>query len=178
MYEERIVAAAAATGAAIVDSFSSGNPPWVQGSAWLVAPARVMTNRHVLLSDDGAVRLVEETADRSAMQMRGDYKITIEFASDDRTPGEKIRRRVTGVLYVAKSHDPVDIAVLAIEPYERSPLVLVPASDPMPENLFVVGHPALMADIPEEVKAVFGKPDGRKASELRQARLMCRHSTA
>ncbi len=37
-YEQHIVDSAAATGAAVVRSFTSGNPPWVQGSAWLVAP--------------------------------------------------------------------------------------------------------------------------------------------
>jgi hypothetical protein len=163
MYEERIVAAAGATGAVVVSSFASGNPPWVQGSAWLIAPDCVVTNRHVLLPDDDqAEGLVEESADRSKMQLRGDYSITIEFGADDRTPSRKVPRRVTEILYVANVHDPVDIALLTIEPYVQTPLELAPATDAAPDNLFVVGHPALMAKIPEAVQAVFGNLDGHK----------------
>jgi hypothetical protein len=162
-YEERIIAAASKTGAAVISSFASGNPPWVQGSAWLIAPDCVVTNRHVLLPDsDQAESLVEESADRSKMQLRGDYAITIEFAADDRAPGKKVPRRVTNILYVAQAHDPVDIALLAIEPYEQTPLKLAPAADPAPANVFVVGHPALMTNVPEAVRAVFGNLDGRK----------------
>ena len=162
-YEEPMVAAAAATGAAIVDWFESGNPPWVQGSAWLAAPNRAVTNRHVLLpEEEGAIRLVEEAADHSGMRLRKGCTVRIEFASDDRTPGETMPRRVTDVLYVARPEDPVDIAVLAIEPYERPALAVARATDPVPHNLFVVGHPALMARIPAEVRAVFGHLDGRK----------------
>jgi hypothetical protein len=159
-YEERIVAAAAVTGAAIVSAPSTGNPPWVHGSAWLVAPDRVVTNRHVLVSDD--IALVETAAD-GAVRFRAGNTVTIEFAADDRRPPAKTRRRVTGVLYVTKREDPVDIAVLAIEPAtDHPPLTLAPDTAIAPNNLFVIGHPGLTEEVPEKVQAVFGKPDGRK----------------
>ena len=160
-YEERIVTAATATGAAIVSVFDSGYPPWVQGSAWLIATDRVVTNRHVLVSDN--VNLVEPTGDGSAIRFRTGHAVEIEFAADDRTPATNIRRRVTNVLYVAQRGDPVDIAVLAIEPVnDRIPLELVKPPSSAPRNLFVVGHPAPMTSAPDAVKAVFGNPDGRK----------------
>lgn len=161
-YEDRIVAAAAATGAAVVSAFSTGNPPWVQGSAWLVAPDRVVTNRHVLVSPRDGLNLVERAGDGSVRFRAGD-SVTIEFAADDRTPSARIQRRVTGILYLANPEDPVDIAVLAIEPQrESTPLSLALGAGVTPNNLFVVGHPALMAAVPDDVQAVFGRPDGRK----------------
>jgi hypothetical protein len=159
-YEDRIVAVAAATGAAIVSAPSTGNPPWVHGSAWLVAPDRVLTNRHVLVSDD--ITLVETGAGGTA-RFRSGNSVTIEFAADDRTPPAKARRRATGVLYLTKRDDPVDLAVLAIEPLgEQTPLMLAAGAGTVPNNLFVVGHPVLTEGVPDKVQAVFGKLDGRK----------------
>jgi hypothetical protein len=161
-YEERIVAAAAVTGAALISAPSTGNPQWVQGSAWLIAPDRVVTNRHVLVSPRDGLNLVEKGAD-GRVRFRAGHGVTVEFAADDREPGARIQRRSTAILYLATPEDPVDIAVLAIEPLrEHAPLALAPAAGATPNNLFVVGHPALMATVPEEVQAVFGKPDGRK----------------
>jgi S1-C subfamily serine protease len=161
-YEERIVATAAVTGAAIVSAPTTGNPPWVQGSAWLIASDRVVTNRHVLVSPRDDLNLVENARD-GAVQFRADHAVSIEFAADDRAPRAKVQRRATRVLYLAKLEDPVDIAVLAIEPlHEHTPLSLAPSAGIAPNNLFVVGHPALMAQVPDAVQAVFGKPDGHK----------------
>lgn len=162
-YEGRIVSSSAATGAAIVRSVASGYPPWLQGSAWLAARDRVVTNRHVLLPDDPEKHTVRQVPGTAKMQLSGDYAIDIEFAADDRQPSDKIPRRVTNILYCAHPQDPLDIAILAIEPYDQvTPLKFANADESAPDNLFVVGHPALMANIPKEVLTVFGKLDGRK----------------
>jgi hypothetical protein len=158
-YEEGIMEAAAATGAVIVSKFGSGNPPWVQGSAWLIAPNRVLTNRHVLLSK--GLKLIRRREDKP--QLASDVTLAIEFAADNRSPAASVRHKITEVLYVAPDKDPVDIAVLAIEPAEDwTPLKFAGAGVSAPKNLFVVGHPAPMANVPAAVKAVFGNPDGRK----------------
>lgn len=160
-YEERIVAAAAATGGVIVDAFATGNPRWLQGSAWMVASDRVVTNRHVLLPMNRE-KLIDPGSSEINARVRDGFKILIEFAADDRKPARTISRRVTGVLFVAAPSDPVDVAVLAIEPYhDTQPLALANVAAP-PKNLYVVGHPALAAAIPDDVKSVFGNPDGKK----------------
>ena len=162
-YEDRIVHSAAVTGAAMVSLFSSGLPAWVQGSAWLVSADRVVTNRHVLLCGPGGKKLVELAADGTVKGLCAGCSIVIEFAADNRSPSKKISRLVTGVRYIAEERDPVDIAVLTIEPYtEQEPLTLAASAAKPPQNLFVVGHPGLKSYVPEEVLAVFGKPDGKK----------------
>jgi V8-like Glu-specific endopeptidase len=53
--------------------------------------------------------------------------------------------------------------VLAIEPLDVfTPLRLFAENAEAPADLFVVGHPGLMLQVPNEVQAVFGNPDGRK----------------
>ncbi len=166
-YEDRIVAATAATGALIVSWFSSGNPPWVQGTAWLTAPTRVVTNRHVLMPGRPESHLIVFSNDGSAPRLKSGIELYLDFTHDHRMPGVQIRRRVTSVLFVAKADDPVDIAVLQIEAFaERTPLLLAPVGTATPRNLVVVGHPSPMAGIPAAVQAVFGKPDGRKRASF------------
>lgn len=161
-YEHRIVAAAAATGAVFVDAFATGNPRWLQGSAWMIAADRVVTNRHVLLPQNGE-RLIDPGSNELNARVREGFKIDIEFAADNRNPAKSSSRRVTGVLFVAKPGDPVDVAVLAMEPYScTEPLDLADAVVEPPKYLYVVGHPALANTVPDDVKAVFGNPDGKK----------------
>lgn len=160
-FEDRITAAASVTGGIFVDAFETGNPRWLQGSAWLIAPNRVVTNRHVLLPSNGE-KLIKENGNELNATVREDFKIDIEFAADDRVPAAKVTRRVINVLYVAKPGDAVDVAVLAIEPYDSKPLLLAEAAIVPPKNLYVVGHPGLVESVPDEVKAVFGNPDGKK----------------
>ena len=163
LFESQIVSVAAVTGAVLVTSFSTGNSPWVQGSAWLNAADRVVTNRHVLAPPSGDGRLIDEAKEGGRTHLRTGYSLAIEFAADNREEPKRIQRRVIDVLYVAKPRDPVDIAVLAIEPYdEQRPLQLANVSARPPKNLFVVGHPGLLAEIPYAVRAVFGNPDGKK----------------
>lgn len=158
-YEDSITQAAAATGAALVSSFSSGYPPWIQGSAWLVAPNRVVTNRHVLLPSTGDSFVDGNTPTR----FRSDFKMTIDFTHDNRASGPALRRPVKSILYLAQLQDPVDVAVLEIESCSELTPLAVEARPAQPlKNLYVVGHPGEMAGVPEEVRAVFGNPDGRK----------------
>jgi hypothetical protein len=156
-YEDGILRAAAATGAVTVNMFGSGNPPWVQGSAWLIAPDRVLTNRHVVLSD--TLQLVNA----NTLQLNPGVAIAIEFAANDRRPAASICREVTKVLYVAPPADPVDIAVLGIKPRnDLAPFKLMADGVSAPRNLFVVGHPAPMTLAPAAVQAVFRNLDGSK----------------
>src|SRR5581483_5549769 len=161
-YEGRIVAAAAVTGGILVDAFETGNPRWLQGSGWLISPNRVVTNRHVLLPGTG-VKLIELGTDDRNAQLRQGFTLTVEFAADNRAPAASISRRVTNVLYVSKPADHVDIAVLEIESYSGvQTLALADDYADTPKNLYVVGHPALATAVPDQVKSVFGNPDGAK----------------
>ena len=162
-YETGLTDAAGATGAVLVSSFTSGNPPWIQGSAWLVAPDRVVTNRHVLLPKKTAQLLVEKPPGAAAFRFRGDFRLSIDFSYDDRKPEQKLRRAVKSILYLATIEDSVDIAVLEIERYEEGkPLTFEPETAPPLKNLAVIGHPGPLTAVPRDVEAVFGRPDGRK----------------
>jgi hypothetical protein len=161
-FERRIISSAAATGGIFVENFTSGNPRWLQGTAWMVAPDRVVTNRHVLLPKSGE-RIVDQGVCEIDARVRDGFKIEVDFAADNRKPATNCSRRVTGILFVAKECDPVDVAILEIEPNsEAPPLILGSAATEVPKNLYIVGHPALSAVVPDEVKAVFSKPDGKK----------------
>jgi hypothetical protein len=161
-FEDAITAAASTTGAVFADAPATGNPRWLQGSAWLIAFDRVVTNRHVLLPQNSEHLITVSDVERSA-KIRDGFHLDIEFSADDRSPAKRITRQVTGVLYVSNQTDPVDVAVLAIEPFaDEKPLVLAKADNAIPENLFVVGHPALTMLVPNDVRAVFGNPDGKK----------------
>ncbi len=156
-HETRMLATAAATGAAMVSAFDTGNPPWLQGSAWLITSDRVVTNRHVLMSQ----QLNLLVADGARRKFGDGYAMSIEFAADNRNGGASIRRKVLEVLYISELQDPVDVAVLRIESHDATPLTMA-AGAATPNNLFVVGHPALAITVPDKVRAVFGNPDGRK----------------
>jgi hypothetical protein len=161
-FEDAMVATASSTGGVFVDAPVTENPRWLQGSAWLIAADRVVTNRHVLLSQT-AERLIKVGDSERDAQIREGFHLDIEFAADDRAPAKPTPRHVTGVLYVSKEDDPVDVAVMAIEPFaDVAPLALAQPGTKPPENLFVVGHPGLTICVPDDVKAVFGNPDGKK----------------
>lgn len=160
--EEAIVSVASSTGAIVVATATGGLPPYVKGTAWLVSPRTVITNRHVLLPAKGPA-LIEESTPGQTFQLKPGYSVTLEFAADDRAVPERVSRKLTGIRYVSQPGDPVDIAVLEIEPIENSrPLQLAPASSSLTGNLYVVGHPGLASGVASEVKTVFGKLDGKK----------------
>jgi hypothetical protein len=157
-HEQRIIAAATATGAAMMMALNTGAPEVVAGSAWLITANRVVTNRHVVQSGNLNM-LVKDAA--GEQRIGDDYSLIIEFTLDNRHTAIKTRRRVTDVFYVSKPEDPIDIAVLGIEGI-GTPLKIAAVDAQPPKNLFVVGHPGLMSDIPPPVRAVFGNPDGKK----------------
>ena len=162
-HEDAMVKVAAATGAVVLTAPETVNRPWLQGSAWLVARDRVVTNRHVVLPPPNKGVALAETDAGGALRVRSGVSVEVTFDADDRGAAPSQRRKVTGVLFVAAASDPVDIAVLAIEPVTSfTPLGLIDENAPSPADLFVVGHPGLMAGVPSEVQAVFGNPDGRK----------------
>jgi V8-like Glu-specific endopeptidase len=156
--EQRIISAARATGAAMVMALNTGAPELVSGSAWLVTPNRVITNRHVLQNRQMNMLVA---ADGGGKRIGDDYSLVIEFTFDNRKTMTKTRQRVTDVLYVSEPADPIDIAVLGIEG-AGTPLAIASSATPTPKNLYVVGHPGLSLDVSAPVKAVFGNPDGRK----------------
>lgn len=161
-YEDTIVAVASVTGGLFVNAFETGNPRWLQGSAWLIAPDKVVTNRHVLLPSAGE-KLINEGANEVDALVLENFSLDIEFGADNRESSAKVTHRVVGVPYVARRRDPVDVAVLAITPPSNAkPLGLAAAGMAPPRNLYVIGHPALAAGVPYEVKAVFGNPDAKK----------------
>lgn len=160
-YEQAIVDAAASTGAVVVIAPETANQPWLQGSAWVIGRNRVVTNRHVLLPP-GGVPLIQRSG--PVATLRADVTLMIDFAADDRILAEtQVQRRVCGILYLAAENDPVDVAVLEVEPLDgKRPLELAAVGSEMPRNIFVVGHPGLAATVPSAVAAVFGRLDGRK----------------
>jgi hypothetical protein len=161
-WEEHIVKVASATGAVTVDAFATGNPRWTQGTAWMAARDLVVTNRHVLLPKDG-LNLIEPGTTALNARLRDGFQINVEFAADNRSPSASISRSVKSVLYVAGPDDPVDVAILEIEPNAAvKPLHLAKPAEVVPRYLYIVGHPALTALVPDDVRAVFGKPDGKK----------------
>lgn len=159
--EDGMIAAAGVTGAAFVTSFTSGFPPWIQGSAWLIRPDRVVTNRHVLMPAAQGINLLEP-AGPGNFRLREDYKITIDFTHDDRTRGTRMQRSVKSVLYISKPEDPVDIAVLEIEPFEAAIPLHLCDSAARGNNFYVIGHPGAITNPAAEVKAVFANLDGKK----------------
>jgi hypothetical protein len=163
-HEDDLVATARATGAVMVRDVIAGGPAWVQGTAWLIAPGRVMTNRHVLFPPLDGVRLARrDAANRTQATMKSDYEVVIDFAYDT-GPARVKRCTVTSVPYVSEAADPIDVAVLDIARQDdgaKSELTIATAGSKA-RQLYVVGHPGRMTDTPDEVLAVFGNPDGKK----------------
>jgi hypothetical protein len=160
-HERSITAACVATGAVtVLDALGGG--VWVQGTAWLVAPDLALTNRHVLFPPLGGARLARRVPGSPLARLRRDLTITLDFAHDD-GPARMRRFSVTDIPFVAEDRDPVDAALLRVTPIDATapaPLRLAPA--PAPGQLYIVGHPGRMANLPDDVRAVFGDPDERK----------------
>jgi hypothetical protein len=170
-HELDIAAAAGATGAVRVRDIGASRE-WVQGSAWLVAPDLVVTNRHVLFPPRTPALARRRPGAATSAAFLGDFSLTIDFAFDHGMPraGECI---ALDVPFVSEERDPVDVALIRIV---RPPSFEV-CMDALPlrtgsagmSGLYVVGHPGRMASVPEEVSAVFGTPDERKRVSLGEA---------
>ena len=162
-HETQLVRVAGVTGAVMVHDTITGGPPEVRGTAWLIRSDLVVTNRHVLFPASRQNRLAKRLTGRSTeAAIKPDLQVMVDFAFDDGPP--RMRRcLVTGVLYVSKDDDPVDVALLRIAgaAADASPLSLAD-NGLASRQLYLFGHPGVLRDVPDEVQAVFGTPNGRK----------------
>ena len=171
-HEDAITRAVTATGAVSVTDNAGMLPGWVQGTAWLIRPDLVITNRHVLFPPSG-VHLARRRFDTpTRAQFKNDISVTIDFAYDDANP-RSLRHRVLDVPFVAEDRDPVDVALIRVEPIPTSLLAPQPLGLAAPsvdigalKQLYVIGHPGRLAEVPDEVQAVFGILDERKRVSL------------
>lgn len=166
--ENQLVRVADATGAVMVKDRMGLQRVWVQGTAWLVKPNLVMTNRHVLFPPLGGTRLARRIPGATTTaQFKSDLEITINFTFDNRSGGGSVTAPALDVVYVSEQADPIDVALIRIgTPIDvtqklSDPLVVASTSGDF-QYLYVVGHPGKMLNVPENVLAVFGTPDERK----------------
>lgn len=167
-HEDDLVTVASATGAVMVKDRMGLQPPWVQGTAWLIKPNLVMTNRHVLFPPLGGMQLARRMPGATtAARFKADLEITIDFAFDDRPVAKPLSCPALEVVYVSERADPIDVALIRIgDPTDgaqkrAAPLVLANTEGDY-SYIYVVGHPGRMAMVPENVLAVFGTPNERK----------------
>jgi hypothetical protein len=165
-HETDLLAVAGATAAVFVRDRMAPQMKWVQGTAWLVAPDRAVTNRHVLFPPLGGMRLARRIPGTTTARLKSDLEVTLDFAFDNGT-SRTVRYDILEVVFVAAENDPVDVAVLKVARSAASattptPLIVSAAGAFDPERLYVVGHPGRMPSVPEKVLAVFGTPDERK----------------
>ncbi|MEI9423444.1 serine protease [Mesorhizobium sp. Cs1299R1N1] len=157
-------AIASATAAVKVTERFITNRSWVQGTAFLIGPGMAMTNRHVLFPPDGGVRLGRRFPGTTTARLKGDFEITLDFAFDNGRVRENVYR-VVGVPFVAEDNDPVDAAILAVEPMsgpQPAPLPISRSDAFDVGRLYIVGHPGYLENVPEDILTVFGRPDERK----------------
>jgi Trypsin-like peptidase domain len=165
-YRETILDVCSATGALQVRDTLLPRSPWVQGTAWLIAPDLAVTNRHVLLPPGGGTAIARRIPGTTRARMKGDYAVSLNFVFDDGArAGRECLYQVIEVPFVAEERDPVDAAVLKVSHAagpSPAPLAVSEASAFDIERLYVVGQPGLMPLLPEPVRLVFGDPDERK----------------
>jgi|GEM_PF-1615207 len=164
IHEQRLRATCNATAALRVQDTLLGGEPFVQGTAILLAPGLALTNRHVIFPPVGGLALARRFPGTTRAALKSSLTLTLDFAHDAGTPRPP-KMRVTGVVFVAETADPVDAALLTVEPLEGTPPVHIALSalaDPALDRLYIVGHPGHMFNVPDDVQTVFGTPDGRK----------------
>lgn len=158
-------AVASATAAVRVsDKLIANRPPWVQGTAFLVGPDLALTNRHVLFPPDGGVRIARRFPGTTKARMKGDYEVLLDFAFDNGA-ARQIVYRIVDVLFVAEDSDPVDAALLRVERIQGSAPQALGVSRANVfdiDRLYIVGHPGYLESVPDDIMAVFGRPDERK----------------
>jgi hypothetical protein len=164
-HERTLGKIAGRTGAVHVIDRLSGQDPWVQGTAWMIAGDKVVTNRHVLFPPSYGVRLARRRPeDVTKARFKTDIEVTIDFAFDN---GAERNQRLAAVevLFVTEENDPVDVAVIRVEAASGfgmpAPLKLATEAFDR-DNLYIVGHPGRLAQVPDNIQAVFGSPDERK----------------
>ncbi|MER8720294.1 serine protease [Mesorhizobium sp. M0999] len=148
----------------VTDRLIANRPPWVQGTAFLIGPDLALTNRHVLFPPDGGVRIARRFPGTNKARMKGDYEVLLDFAFDNGA-ARQILYRIMDVPFVASDSDPVDAALLRVERVHGagpSPLAVSRADVFDIDRLYIVGHPGYLESVPDDIMAVFGRPDERK----------------
>lgn len=165
-HELQLLGVASAAGAVVVKD-KLGSPPRVRGTAWLVAPDLVVTNRHVLFPPTGGVVLASRgTGASTTARICTNLDVTVDFAHDN-GPARNMVYNIEDIPFVSEATDPVDIALIRVKPTaalggsEPHPLVLADKA-PSSGYVYVVGHPGTVANVPDKVMAVFGTPNERK----------------
>lgn len=163
-HRDTMLAACSSVAAVRVRDVYLPEHPWVQGTAWLVAPDLAITNRHVLFPPMGGATLARREAGSNRAQLKTDYGLTLDFAFDNGAK-RSIVYAVTGVPFVSAKDDPMDAALLRVTPLGSKtalPLKVSGASVSELDRMYVIGHPGKLPHVPEDVFAVFGTPDERK----------------
>lgn len=166
-HRKKVLTAANATAAVRVRDTLLPAMQWVQGTAVRIGDRLALTNRHVLIPANGGVRLARRVPGTTEARLKRSYELHLDFAFDG-GPERANAFRVTGVPFIAGDDDPVDAAVLEIEPAsatdEPAPPVLKITKDDVfdIDRLYVIGHPGRVKVVPAEIQLVFGDPDERK----------------
>ena len=160
-HEAQLVRVAGATGAVTVRDRLTGAEE-IRGTAWLIRGDLVITNRHVIFPDRGVPPAKRRADLRTEATLKADFEVIIDFAYDD-GPARTSSCRVVGIPYISEDADAVDVAILRISDttIDGGPLTLE-RRDSASKQLYLFGHPGPLAEIPADVQAVFGTPNGRK----------------
>jgi trypsin-like peptidase len=170
-HEDDLTAVAAATGAIKARDVSSDGEsgPWVQGSAWLIGGNFAVTNRHVLVSADGAPLFRRLTGQPTVGETNPEYDCLIDFAFDN-GPGRAARYTILDAPFISRDDDPIDVAILRVEPIAGNDAAPAPLTVSRANfgatALYIVGHPGKLSHVPDNTAAVFGTPDERKRVSL------------
>lgn len=167
-HEHTLAATASAVAAVMVKDHYAPTPETVVGTAWLLGPDLAITNRHVLFPDYG-LRLARRLPGHPTQaRLKSDVGVSLDFAYDN-GPARPLRYAVDSVVFVSEPNDPVDVALLRVKPIAGSPiatpkpLTLSTDANEWDANfVYAVGHPGRMAQVSDDIAAVFGNPDGRK----------------
>ncbi len=135
---------------------------WGQGTAFLVGPDLVLTNRHVLIPPGNGQPLVQRLPGTTKAQLKDGFNLTIDFAFERTRQGQRCYR-VLDVPFLAAPDEPVDAALLRIEAVaDSTPLVISRDSVEQLDYLYVIGHPGRVLAVDDKVNAVFGTLDDCK----------------
>lgn len=167
-HENDLVGVSSVTGAVMVKDRMGIQPNWVQGTAWLIKPNIVMTNRHVLFPPLGGMRLARRVPGATTTaRFKTDLEVTIDFSFDDRPSVGSLTCPAREVCFVSDDSDPIDVALIKLgEPIDPAQKLLTPLSISSGSDhyqyIYVMGHLGKMPKVPDNVLAVFGTPNERK----------------
>lgn len=166
-HRQRVMTATRASAALRVRDTLLPAMQWVQGTAVRIGDRHALTNRHVLTPGGGGTALVRRVPGTTEARLKRGYALNLDFAFDN-GPARQNAFRVTAVPFIASDGDPVDAAVLEIEPAGTNaepdpPRLGISAQDVFDiDRLYVIGHPGRVKIVPDDVQLVFGDPDERK----------------